>query len=162
MCLSLPGVIGPGGAPAHADNTTISYDPLRTGWDPNEPKLGPSDVTAADFGQLFATQLDGQIYAQPVVAKSVVMAVTENNKAYGLDPESGAIKWTRDVGPPWPSAYLGCGDLVPNVGITATPAVDPETGTRTSPQKSMTDPTTRTGTCTASTSPPAPNVQDSR
>ena len=115
--------------PANADNTMISYDPLRTGWDSNEPHLGPSDVTAADFGQLFATQLDGQVYAQPVVAKSVVMAVTENNKAYGLDRVNGAIKWTRDVGKPWKAGYIGCGDLVPNIGITGTPVVDEATGT---------------------------------
>ena len=42
-------------APAQADDVTVSYDRLRTGWDPNEPTLSPSDVSAADFGQLFAT-----------------------------------------------------------------------------------------------------------
>lgn len=118
-----------GALPAAADNTTVSYDNERTGWDPNQPGLGPSDVAAADFGQLFATQLDGQIYAQPVIARSTLLAVTENNKAYGLDPKSGAIRWTRDVGRPWPASAIGCGDLVPNIGITATPVVDPATGT---------------------------------
>ncbi|TKV61555.1 choice-of-anchor D domain-containing protein [Nakamurella flava] len=118
-----------GSIPAAADNTTVSYDNNRTGWDPNQPGLGPSDVSAADFGQLFATQLDGQIYAQPVIAKDTLLAVTENNKAYGLDPKSGAIRWTRDVGRPWPASAIGCGDLVPNIGITATPVVDPATGT---------------------------------
>jgi hypothetical protein len=116
-------------APAQADDVTVSYDRLRTGWDPNEPTLSPSDVTAADFGQLFATQLDGQIYAKPVVARSTVMAVTENNNAYGLDPATGAIRWTRNVGRPWPASAIGCGDLVPNIGITGTPVVDPATGT---------------------------------
>ena len=116
-------------APAQADDVTVSYDRLRTGWDPNEPTLSPSDVSAADFGQLFATQLDGQIYAKPVVARSTVMAVTENNNAYGLDPVSGAIRWTRNVGRPWPASAIGCGDLVPNIGITGTPVVDPATGT---------------------------------
>ena len=43
---------------ASADITTISVDNLRTGWDPNEPGLGPSAVSASDFGQLFST--DGQ------------------------------------------------------------------------------------------------------
>lgn len=118
-----------GASPASADNTTVSYDNNRTGWDPNQPGLGPSDVTAADFGQLFATQLDGQIYAQPVIARDTLLAVTENNKAYGLDPVTGAIRWSRDVGKPWPASNIGCGDLVPNIGITATPVVDPATGT---------------------------------
>ena len=57
------------------------------------------------------------------------MAVTENNKAYGLDPVSGAIRWTRDLGAPWPASVIGCGDLVPNIGATATPVVDAATGT---------------------------------
>lgn len=115
--------------PAQADLTTVSVDTLRTGWDSNQPKLTPSDVTAQDFGQLFATQLDGQVYAQPVVAKNTMLAVTENDKAYGLDPVSGAVRWTRNLGTPFSVAPLGCGDLVPNIGSTATPVVDPATGT---------------------------------
>jgi hypothetical protein len=127
-CVALAGLAGVADT-ALADNVTVSYDPFRTGWDPHESGLGPSDVSAPDFGQLFATQLDGQVYAQPVVARSTVMAVTENNKAYGLDPVSGAIRWTRNVGAPWPASAIGCGDLTPNIGITATPTVDPTTGT---------------------------------
>ena len=115
--------------PALADDTTASYDTYRTGWDPNESKLAPSQVSAADFGQLFATQLDGQVYAQPVVAKGTLLAVTENDKAYGMDPVTGAVRWTRDVGPAWPASAIGCGDLIPNIGATATPVVDPATGT---------------------------------
>jgi hypothetical protein len=126
--LALVGIAATTGS-ARADDLTVSYEPLRTGWDRNQPNLGPSDVGAPDFGQLFATQLDGQIYAQPVVARSTVLAVTENNKAYGLDPVSGAIRWSRSVGAPWPVSTIGCGDLVPNIGITSTPAVDSATGT---------------------------------
>lgn len=116
-------------APAQAEVLTISVDTLRTGWDRGQPRLTPSDVGAQDFGQLFATQLDGSIYAQPVVAKGTLVVVTENDMAYGLDPVTGAIRWSRDVGPAWAVANLGCGDLVPNIGITATPAVDRATGT---------------------------------
>ena len=115
--------------PASADVTTVSTDTLRTGWDANQTKLTPSDVTAQDFGQLFATQLDGQVYAQPVLAKNTLLAVTENDKAYGLDPVSGAVRWTRNLGMPWAVSAVGCGDLVPNIGATATPVVDPATGT---------------------------------
>lgn len=121
--------VGLNAAPAVADNVTISSNALRTGWDQNEAGLAPSSVSASDFGQLFATQLDGQVYAQPIVAKSTVLAVTENDKIYGLDPVNGAIKWQRDVGPYWPASNIGCGDLVPNIGITGTPAYDASTGT---------------------------------
>ena len=115
--------------PAVADVTTVSVDNLRTGWDRNEPGLAPSDASAPDFGQLFATKLDGQIYAQPVVAKGVLLAVTEQDKAYGLDPVTGKIRWKRDVGPEWAASNIGCGDLVPDIGITSTPVVDQATGT---------------------------------
>lgn len=114
---------------ARADITTVSYDTLRTGWDPNEPSLSPANVSASDFGELFAAQLDGQIYAQPVIAKNVVFAATENDRIYGLDPVTGAQLWSRDVGPSWPASAIGCGDLVPNIGVTSTPVYDPSTGT---------------------------------
>lgn len=114
---------------SRADETTASYDTLRTDGDPNEPGLSPSNVSSADFGQLFATPLNGQVYAQQVVADGVLLAATENNWVYGLDPVTGAIKWQRSVGPPWPASTISCGDLVPNIGITATPVVDPATGT---------------------------------
>lgn len=118
-----------GAIPARADNVTISSDTLRTGWDKSEAGLAPANVSASDFGQLFATQLDGQIYAQPIVAKSIVLAVTENDKVYGLNATTGAIVWSRNVGPYWPASNIGCGDLVPNIGISGTPVYDPSTGT---------------------------------
>ncbi|MEV6926332.1 choice-of-anchor D domain-containing protein [Dactylosporangium sp. NPDC051485] len=112
---------------AAADETTVSVDTFRTGWDQNEPALGPSAVSAADFGQLFATDLNGQIYAQPIVAQGTLIAATENNWIYGLNPQTGAIVWSRSVGPAWPASAIGCGDLVPNIGITSTPVYDPAT-----------------------------------
>jgi hypothetical protein len=115
--------------PAVADNVTVSYDNLRTGWDPNESALSPPAFQAASFGQLFATQLNGQVYASPISAKGVLFAATENNWIYGLNPVTGAILWSRNVGPAWPASTIGCGDLVPNVGITSTPVYDPSSGT---------------------------------
>lgn len=113
---------------AHADEPTVSVDPLRTAWDAAEPGLSPANVRNPSFGLQFKTQLDGQVYAQPVVAAGTLIAVTENDKAYGLDPATGAIRWTRDVGPFWPAAAIGCGDLTPNIGITSTPVYDPASG----------------------------------
>ncbi|GAB3855334.1 choice-of-anchor D domain-containing protein [Dactylosporangium cerinum] len=113
---------------ANADITTVSVDNLRTGWDSAEPGLAPSAVSASDFGQLFSTTVDGQVYAQPIVAAGTLITVTENNWVYGLNPATGAVAWSRSVGPAWPAAAIGCGDLVPNIGITSTPVYDPATG----------------------------------
>jgi outer membrane protein assembly factor BamB len=124
------GLIGAGASQAQASETTISIDTLRTGWDSSEPNLGPSDVVSSSFGQLWKApvQLDGQVYAQPIVVGSTVVAVTENNKAYGLDRATGAVLWQRDFGPAWPAATISCGDLSPTVGSTAAPVYDPATG----------------------------------
>lgn len=115
-------------APAQADVGTVSVDPLRTAWDKTEPGLAPSQVSSSDFGQQFSTAVDGQVYAQPIVVGSMVIVVTENNNVYGIESASGAVKWSRNIGPAWPSSAIGCGDLVPNIGITGTPVYDPASG----------------------------------
>jgi len=116
-------------APTRADESTISVDNLRTGWDQNEPGLAPSQVSSSDFGQQFSTAVDGQVYAQPLVVGKTVVAATENAKVYGLDSASGKINWTKNLGAPWPASAIGCGDLVPNFGVTSTPVYDPATKT---------------------------------
>ena len=122
-------------APAHA-TTTASADNSRDGWDQNEPGLSPANVMSSDFGQLFSTQLDGQVYGQPIVVpaangrtSTTLIAVTENDSIYGLDPATGAILWHRNVGPTWPVSDINCGDLAPNMGATATPVYDSATDT---------------------------------
>jgi len=106
-----------------------SADDLRTGWYPNQPALHPTDVSGPGFQELFDVPLDGQIYAQPLVFAGGLLVVTENNHVYVLDPVTGASLADRALEPPWHAADLGCGDLVPNVGITGTPVIDPSTNT---------------------------------
>ncbi|GAA3449488.1 Ig-like domain-containing protein [Dactylosporangium matsuzakiense] len=113
---------------AHADNTTIAKDVLRTGWDNQEPGLTPSTVVGANFGQLFKTPVQGQVYAQPLVVGSTVVTATEDNWVYGLDAVTGAVKWSRSLGAPWPAATTGCADLTPNIGSTSTGVYDASSG----------------------------------
>jgi len=114
---------------ANADQQTASQEPLRTGWDPNEAGLSPSAVTGSNFGQLFATTVNGQVYAQPLVVGDTVLVSTENDWVYGLDAATGAIRWSHDVGPAWPVSTTGCADLTPNLGNTSTGVYDPATNT---------------------------------
>ncbi|MFF7469446.1 choice-of-anchor D domain-containing protein [Streptomyces sp. NPDC008092] len=112
---------------ARADQNTQGVDNLRTNWDQDESSLSPAVVQSSAFGRLFATRLDGQIYAQPLVLGDQVIAVTESNTLYGLDRTTGAIEWSKNYGPAWPASAIGCGDLVPDIGATATPVYDPST-----------------------------------
>jgi hypothetical protein len=112
---------------AAADVGTIGHDTLRTGWDSNESTLSPSSVSSSNFGKLFSTAVDGQVYAQPLVVGGTVIAATENNAVYGLDGVTGETKWQRSLGPAWPASTVSCGDLTPNIGITSTPVFDPAT-----------------------------------
>jgi outer membrane protein assembly factor BamB len=114
-------------AACQPDVNMINADPLGTGAYPDESPLAPSNLTPTGFGQLFASTLDGQVYAQPLVNNGTLLAVTEHNSAYGLDPVTGATKWHTNYGTPWNPADLSCGDLVPEVGITGTPVIDPKT-----------------------------------
>jgi hypothetical protein len=117
---------------ARADDVTASQDALRTGWDPNETAMGPSAVPT--FVQRFSTAVSGQVYAQPVVIGPTVIVATENDRVYGLDATTGAVKWKTPLGTPYnitkssSSALRRCGDLVPNTGVTGTPVYDPGTG----------------------------------
>lgn len=85
--------------PVHADVTTASQDTLRTGWDQDEPSLSPASVASGKFGPQFTTNVDGQVYAQPLVVNNMLIAATENNNVYGLDPSTGrsggASAWVR-------------------------------------------------------------------
>jgi len=77
---------------------------------------------------LFATQLNGQIYAQPLLVGNVLFVATETDWIYGLNPLTGAIEWSRKIGTPYRDLSLGCADLTPSIGVTSTPTVDPSTG----------------------------------
>ncbi len=116
-------------APARADEVTAAQDNLRTGWDPHEPGLSPAVLRGGTFGQLFSTAVQGQVYAQPVVAGGTVIVATENDWVYGLNAATGAVAWSRQLGAPWPASAEGCTDLTPDVGVTGTPVFDPATGT---------------------------------
>ncbi len=115
-------------SPASGDISTVSTDVARTGWAKDQPKLTPAKISGSDFGQLFSTAVDGQVYGQPIVVGDTLIAATENDKVYGLNKTTGEIIWTKTVGKPWPASAINCGDLTPNIGVTSTPVYDPGTG----------------------------------
>jgi PQQ enzyme-like repeat protein len=60
---------------------------------------------------------------------NVEYVTTENNGLYAIDADNGSILWQTSLGTPVPSGDAGCGDLVPQIGITSTPVIDTTSGT---------------------------------
>lgn len=86
---------------------------------------GAPDPTA--LTNLWKQPLDGAVYAEPLVIGEQLIVVTENNTFYALNAHTGQIQWHTNVGRPVPLSALPCGDIDP-LGITGTPAYDPQTG----------------------------------
>ena len=105
-------------------------DYLRTGWYSDEAALAPDTVGGNDFGQLFSTPLNGQIYAQPLVSGGTVFVVTETDNVYALNANTGAIQASLTLpGTPFNPADVSCSDILPAIGITGTPIIDSSTNT---------------------------------
>jgi hypothetical protein len=123
---------------------TYHNDLARTGQNLNETILSPSNVNSTGFGKLFADPVDGQVYAQPLYVANVVIpgqgihnvvyVATENNTVYAFDADThGAPLWQTSLsingGTAVPSSDVNCSDLVPVIGVTSTPVIDPSTNT---------------------------------
>ncbi len=118
-------------APATADVVTNANDYLRTGWYPDEGSITPQLVTGSTFGKLWSADVDGQVYAQPLLANGTLVVATETDHVYGLDPANGGQKWTTNLAPngPWNPGDIGCADIQPWIGTTSTPVIDTATNT---------------------------------
>ena len=71
-------------------------------------------------------QLDGAVYASPVVVGGRRIVATENDSVYEF--QGDRIIWHSHLGTPVPRSSLPCGDIDP-LGITSTPAYDSGTNT---------------------------------
>jgi len=137
---------------AQVNVTTYHNDIGRTGQNLSEATLNLSNVNSTQFGKLFAQQIDGQAYAQPLylsgitvngAVHNVVFVATQHDSVYAFDADSNggtnsAPLWQASMlaaahGAPSgattvPSSIIGS-DITPEVGITGTPVIDPATGT---------------------------------
>jgi outer membrane protein assembly factor BamB len=102
------------------DWTTYHANNQRTGYIPGTPD--PHNLS-----KIWSTQLDGSVYAEPLVVGNRVIVATEGDSLYALDPHTGNVLWHTDVGTPVPLSSLPCGNIDP-LGITGTPVYDPATG----------------------------------
>jgi uncharacterized repeat protein (TIGR03806 family) len=130
---------------------TYHYDNTRQGANTNEVLLTLANVNPATFGKLFTYPVDGHIYAEPLYVSgvnipgqgvhNVVYVVTEHDTVYAFDADSnagpnGGLLWSINLGTytVMPNNYFGnrygpYHDIVPAMGITSTPVIDPASGT---------------------------------
>jgi outer membrane protein assembly factor BamB len=115
------------GGAAQVEVLTYHNDNSRTGQNTHETLLTPANVNAARFGKLFSQPVDGDVYAQPLYVHDVVFVATEADSLYALDANNGAVLWhvTLGASPVSAKADLACAAITPQVGITATPVIDP-------------------------------------
>jgi outer membrane protein assembly factor BamB len=104
---------------------TYHHDFFRTAFDPYKPA---SQSFSSINKNWTSSPLDGDIYAEPLVARSMVFVATENNTIYSLDADTGKVIWRTNLGSPVPLSDLPCGDIDPT-GITGTPVIDMRTQT---------------------------------
>jgi hypothetical protein len=117
---------------ALADDITASQNVSRDGWDNAEPNLSPATVQTFSPSPRWNSAVDGDVYAQPLVLGSTVIVATESDWVYGFNAGTGTQLWATRLGSAYPissdSTFKGCTDLVPNIGVTGTPAYDSATG----------------------------------
>jgi hypothetical protein len=137
------------------DILTSRGNNARTGLNANETSLTPPVVRSTSFGLVYNNPVDGQVYAQPLYASNqliivngqsqgthnVLYVATENDSLYAFDADTGALYWkihdsllpllptgARETPVQASDPNIGCSDLVPEIGITATPVIDRSAG----------------------------------
>jgi len=121
---------------AQVDVLNVNYDSQQTGANLQETSLSPG-MNWRTFGKVGTFPVDGQVYAQPLYVSSVpirgakynvVYVATMGNSVYAFDadaPQSAVPLWHVNLGPPVPSGLFGFTDILPQIGILGTPAIDP-------------------------------------
>jgi hypothetical protein len=121
------------------DVLTYHNDLARTGQNLTEQILTTTNVKTS-FGMLFSVSVDGLVDGQPLIKTQVpipgkgihdvLYVVTENDTVYAFDADNGSPLWnvsllgTGEIA----SDARSCGQVVPEIGITSTPVIDPGAG----------------------------------
>jgi hypothetical protein len=145
VSISVPALV------AQVSVLTQHNDNSRTGQNLQETILNTSTVNVTNFGELFSLPVTGNIFAQPLyvpgvtvggTTHNVVYVATAQNYVYAFDADSGDTNplWVlgqNALGNPVPSQDICVTDpvecpytdVIPVIGVLATPVIDPSSGT---------------------------------
>ena len=141
-------------ANAQVNVLTSHNDNARTGLNPNETILTPTNVNIYGFGKIYDRRVDGPVYAQPLYVSNllipgkgthnVVFVATMHDSVYAFDADSNV---GSNAPPIWHTSFINpvagtnvptatdvgagqdCRTFVGDVGICGTPAIDIVSGT---------------------------------
>ena len=133
---------------AQLNVTTWRYDMSRQGQNTQETQLTPANVNTATFGKLRSYAVDGSVYAEPLYmaalpiaggTHNVVYVATQHDSVYAFDADGNQTLWQASLidqahgaaagATTVPNGDVGTSDIVPEIGITSTPVIDPITKT---------------------------------
>jgi hypothetical protein len=115
------------------DVLNYHYDNYPTGWNQSETDLTPATVASASFGRITTLNVDGNVFAQPLIVSNftmpdstvhnVLIVATGHDTVYAYDAQDYSLLWKRRLGKPQASNDVGCGDIQPEYGISSTPVI---------------------------------------
>jgi outer membrane protein assembly factor BamB len=120
--------------------TTYHNDNARSGQNLSETILTATNVNSSSFGKLFVISVDGRVDAQPLYltqvsipnqgTHNVLYVGTEHGSVYGFDADTGKSLWQVSMlaSGETTSDDHGCSQITPEIGVTATPVIDPKAG----------------------------------
>jgi hypothetical protein len=107
-----------------------------------ETLLTPTNVSGGNFGRIFDTRVDGQVYAQPLAVPNVnitggsslgvhnvIYVATMHDSLFAIDATSGQVLWQDSflqISNPQVTTVLS---PIPTVGVTPVPAVTGDNAT---------------------------------
>jgi hypothetical protein len=124
----------------------------RDGTNTQEYALSASTVTSATFGKLFSCPVDGAVYTQPLwvpgvsiggVLHNVIYVATQHDTLFAFDADANPCiaLWNAnlldtlhggasgEVPVVWSDIGTCTGEVYPEIGVTGTPVIDPNSNT---------------------------------
>lgn len=137
LALTVQSTSQPTSGPA-PDITTFHDNNSRDGLNAQETTLTLANVNSTQFGKVGFDAVDGKVDAEPLFlagvnaggsTRNVLYIATEHDSVYAFDADSGAQIWKTSVlGSETTSDDRSCGQVGPEIGITATPVIDRKQG----------------------------------